>query len=310
MPALTDKQKADLKKHVDKVGGTPAEKKSHRMKMISRMSRGMSLAKAHKDIAESQKKLVKDAKKFVKKNEGKRYGAIKNPAPADYLKEAAKEILPNVVITSPKKETDRTVLSSDGDILKFKVGSKEINVAERDRILDRALLKNTALVQSKDETDPDKKRRGIVSKSGFDEAYFKARLPEAWESYTRNTRDPRPVKLSDPYPPAADGSRTNNELTFLLSPEHVPSFESSVTASAPQGKIGKGKGFTASGTTGTTGSEKSSTTEDTYNRRLVYNDNTTVPASRVLPFLTHLARFGSADKALSRHARARLAKEA
>ena len=49
---LTDKQKMDLKKHMDKVGKnmTPAERKSHRMKMLSRVSKGMSISAAHKDI--------------------------------------------------------------------------------------------------------------------------------------------------------------------------------------------------------------------------------------------------------------------
>lgn len=49
---LTDKQKMDLKKHMDKVGKkmTTSEKRSHRMKMLSRMSKGMSVSAAHKDI--------------------------------------------------------------------------------------------------------------------------------------------------------------------------------------------------------------------------------------------------------------------
>ena len=49
---LSDKQKADLKKHMDKVGKdmSASEKKSHRMKMMSRMRKGMSVSKAHKDI--------------------------------------------------------------------------------------------------------------------------------------------------------------------------------------------------------------------------------------------------------------------
>ena len=49
---LSDKQKADLKKHMDKVGKdmSSSEKKSHRMKMMSRMRKGMSVSKAHKDI--------------------------------------------------------------------------------------------------------------------------------------------------------------------------------------------------------------------------------------------------------------------
>ena len=49
---MTDKQKADLKKHMDKHKDkmTPTEAKRHRMQMMSRMRRGMSIAKAHKDI--------------------------------------------------------------------------------------------------------------------------------------------------------------------------------------------------------------------------------------------------------------------
>lgn len=49
---LSDKQKEDLKSHMDKVGKdmTATERKSHRMKMMTRMRRGDSVAKAHKDI--------------------------------------------------------------------------------------------------------------------------------------------------------------------------------------------------------------------------------------------------------------------
>jgi len=49
---MTDKQKSDLNKHMMKVGKdmSPSEKKSHRMKMMSRMRKGMSVQKAHKDI--------------------------------------------------------------------------------------------------------------------------------------------------------------------------------------------------------------------------------------------------------------------
>jgi len=50
---MTDKQKADLKKHMEKVGKTmtASEKKSHRMKMMGRMRKGQSVGKAHKDIS-------------------------------------------------------------------------------------------------------------------------------------------------------------------------------------------------------------------------------------------------------------------
>lgn len=47
---LSDKQKSQLKKHMDKSGLSGSEAKSHRMKMMSRMRRGMSVGKAHKDI--------------------------------------------------------------------------------------------------------------------------------------------------------------------------------------------------------------------------------------------------------------------
>ena len=47
---LSDKQKADLKKHMDKLNLSGKEKNSHRMKMMSRMKKGMSVSKAHKDI--------------------------------------------------------------------------------------------------------------------------------------------------------------------------------------------------------------------------------------------------------------------
>lgn len=49
---MTDKQKLDLKKHMDKVGKSmsPSERKSHRMKMMSRMRRGETVSKAHKGI--------------------------------------------------------------------------------------------------------------------------------------------------------------------------------------------------------------------------------------------------------------------
>ena len=51
---LTDKQKADLKKHMEKHKDlkdmTPTQLKSHRMKMMIRMRKGMSVNSAHKDI--------------------------------------------------------------------------------------------------------------------------------------------------------------------------------------------------------------------------------------------------------------------
>ena len=50
---MTDKQKADLNKHMEKHkknGMSASEMKSHRMKMMGRMRKGMSVNKAHKDI--------------------------------------------------------------------------------------------------------------------------------------------------------------------------------------------------------------------------------------------------------------------
>ena len=51
---MTDKQKADLKKHMDNHKDlkdmTPAQLKSHRMKMMVRMRKGMTIKKAHEDI--------------------------------------------------------------------------------------------------------------------------------------------------------------------------------------------------------------------------------------------------------------------
>ena len=51
---MTDKQKDQLKKHMvkmEKDGMSKSEMKSHRMKMMGRMRKGMSVAKAHKDIS-------------------------------------------------------------------------------------------------------------------------------------------------------------------------------------------------------------------------------------------------------------------
>ena len=50
---MTDKQKEQLKKHMDKLkkeGMSATEMKSHRMKMMGRMRKGMSINKAHKEI--------------------------------------------------------------------------------------------------------------------------------------------------------------------------------------------------------------------------------------------------------------------
>lgn len=51
---MTDKQKDQLNKHMaknKKAGMSPSEMKSHRMKMMGRMRKGMSVNKAHKDIS-------------------------------------------------------------------------------------------------------------------------------------------------------------------------------------------------------------------------------------------------------------------
>jgi|TARA_R110000764_G_scaffold90120_2_gene172265 hypothetical protein len=49
---MTEKQKADLTKQVNKVckDMTVSEKKSYRMKMMSQMRKGNSIAKAHKAV--------------------------------------------------------------------------------------------------------------------------------------------------------------------------------------------------------------------------------------------------------------------
>ena len=51
---LTDKQKSDLKMHMEKHKDlqdlSASQLKSHRMKMMSRMRKGMSLKQAHKEI--------------------------------------------------------------------------------------------------------------------------------------------------------------------------------------------------------------------------------------------------------------------
>jgi len=49
---LSEKQKADLKKHMDrhKDKMSPSEVKRHRMQMLVRMRRGLTISQAHKDI--------------------------------------------------------------------------------------------------------------------------------------------------------------------------------------------------------------------------------------------------------------------
>tara|TARA_R110002020_G_scaffold267971_1_gene483155 strand:+ start:507 stop:803 length:297 start_codon:yes stop_codon:yes gene_type:complete len=50
---LTDKQREGLKKHMEKMakgGMSSTEMKSHRMKLMSRMRKGMTVDAAHKDV--------------------------------------------------------------------------------------------------------------------------------------------------------------------------------------------------------------------------------------------------------------------
>jgi hypothetical protein len=52
--SLTERQKTMLKNHMDKHKDlkdlSPAQMKSHRSKMMSRMKKGMSIKQSHKDI--------------------------------------------------------------------------------------------------------------------------------------------------------------------------------------------------------------------------------------------------------------------
>lgn len=48
---FTDAQKKALNKHLDDKGLTGRERNSHRLKMMARMRKGMSVAAAHKDIS-------------------------------------------------------------------------------------------------------------------------------------------------------------------------------------------------------------------------------------------------------------------
>jgi hypothetical protein len=50
---MSEKQKADLTKHMTKIGKdmTVSERKSHRMKMMSRMRKGETVGKAHKALS-------------------------------------------------------------------------------------------------------------------------------------------------------------------------------------------------------------------------------------------------------------------
>ena len=53
---MSDKQKSDLKKHMAKMekgGMSKTEMKSHRMSMMSRVRKGMTIQKAHNDVKKS-----------------------------------------------------------------------------------------------------------------------------------------------------------------------------------------------------------------------------------------------------------------
>ena len=82
---LTDKQKADLRKHMEGHGGTVKEKASHRRHLIRRMATGMSLKKAKSDLG---------AKKFVDKNKGKPPSKMKNPVEPETLMDAGAAAYP------------------------------------------------------------------------------------------------------------------------------------------------------------------------------------------------------------------------
>jgi hypothetical protein len=55
---MSDKQKSDLTKHMTKMekgGMSKSEMKSHRMKMMARVRKGMTIQKAHNDIKKGSK---------------------------------------------------------------------------------------------------------------------------------------------------------------------------------------------------------------------------------------------------------------
>ena len=57
MGKLTEKQRAELKAHIEKhkkSGMSPSEVKSHRMSMMVRLRKGMSVKQAHSDIMKSK----------------------------------------------------------------------------------------------------------------------------------------------------------------------------------------------------------------------------------------------------------------
>jgi len=58
---MTDTQKKQLTKHMDKVGKnwTTTQRKSHRMKMMGKMRRGETIGKAHKSVMASDAEKAK-----------------------------------------------------------------------------------------------------------------------------------------------------------------------------------------------------------------------------------------------------------
>ncbi len=57
--AMSDQQKTQLRKHMakmEKAGMSKAEMKSHRMKMMARMRKGMTVQKSHNDIKKASSK--------------------------------------------------------------------------------------------------------------------------------------------------------------------------------------------------------------------------------------------------------------
>ncbi len=59
MNKLTDKQKADLKKHMDKHKDlkdmSVSQLRSHRIRMVTQMRKGLSLKKSHEEIMQKPK---------------------------------------------------------------------------------------------------------------------------------------------------------------------------------------------------------------------------------------------------------------
>ena len=54
LPKLTEKQREDLRSHMEKSGLTGAAAKRHRMQMMSRLRKGMTMKAAHADVMKSK----------------------------------------------------------------------------------------------------------------------------------------------------------------------------------------------------------------------------------------------------------------